>query len=247
MTTRHMSHYTDLLIKVIANTIYLDGSMAGPNTALCGPVVREEGRDWPEMAHTMVGIKRLTNVRDLAQRCIDDNVPGDFIETGVWRGGCCILMRGVIADNNDGRTVYVADSFAGLPRPTMREDEGDELYKYPELAVSEETVRKNFDKYGLLDQQVVFLKGFFQETLPQLGNVKFSLIRLDGDMYESTIVALDHLFPRLSIGGFVIVDDYGALAPCRQAVTEYRATHNIDSPIHAIDHTGIWWRKDKGR
>lgn len=193
----------------------------------------------------MVGIKRLTNLRDLARRCIDENIPGDFIETGVWRGDCCILMRSVIADNNDRRAVYVADSFAGLPAPTIRQDDGSELHQYPELAVSEDTVRNSFAKYGLLDQQVVFVEGFFQETLPRLGDIKFSLIRLDGDMYESTIVALDHLHPRLSIGEFVIVDDYGALAPCRQAVADYRAAHGINSPIHTIDHSGVWWRKDE--
>ncbi|RVD44263.1 macrocin O-methyltransferase, partial [Mesorhizobium sp. M8A.F.Ca.ET.023.02.2.1] len=94
--------YTDLLIKIIANTIYgsgsqvMDPSKVGQST----PFNREDrlnGRDWPTVAHSMAGIKRLTNLRDLVQRAIDENVLGDFIEAGVWRGGCCILMRGVLA------------------------------------------------------------------------------------------------------------------------------------------------------
>jgi hypothetical protein len=195
----------------------------------------------------MVGLERLKNLRDLMQSAIDQGIPGDFIETGVWRGGCCILMRGVLAANLvPDRKIYVADSFSGLPPPNPKdypEDEGDMLYTCAQLAVPLEQVKANFAAYGLLDGNVVFVPGLFQETLPKLEAGPFALIRLDGDMYESTIVALNALYPRLSPGGFAIIDDYGAMKSCHQAVTDYRHWHRIDTPIQEIDWTGVWWQK----
>jgi hypothetical protein len=83
----------------------------------------------------------------------------------------------------------------------------------------------------------------FNDTLPSLRCGPLVLIRLDGDLYESTAVALEHLHSKLSPGGFVIVDDFGIAAGCRQAVLDYRAQHKIDAPIHQIDRSGVWWRK----
>jgi len=181
------------------------------------------------------------------QQTLDENVPGDYIETGVWRGGCCIMMRGVLAANGTkGRKVYVADSFAGLPPPKPDQypkDRGDKHYLNSELAVSIDQVRANFDRYGLLDDQVVFIEGFFENTLPGLAAGQFAIIRLDGDMYESTMTALDALYPKLAAGGFVVIDDYGALSNCRAAVDEYRSKLGITSPMIEIDWTGIFWRK----
>ena len=108
-------------------------------------------------------------------------------------------------------------------------------------------MQANFARYGLLDDRTVFLEGLFQDTLPQLHGERFALIRLDGDMYESTIVALDHLYPQLSPGGYVIIDDYGAIAACRQAVTDFRSRYGIDTEINRVDWTGVWWRKPIAR
>lgn len=208
---------------------------------------RAIGGDWPSVAHSMVGIARLRNLAELGQSVIDENIPGDFIETGVWRGGCCILMKGVLKSNGSYRKVYVADSFEGLPKPNAKKypkDSGDTHYAHNDaLAVSVEQVKANFAAYDLLDESVVFVKGLFQDTLHKLPNEPLALLRLDGDMYESTIVALEALYPRLSPGGYIIIDDYGALGPCRQAVTDYRSQHRITAPIQTIDHTGVWWRK----
>ncbi|ESY74863.1 TylF/MycF family methyltransferase [Mesorhizobium sp. M1050] len=243
--------YTDLLIKVIANTIYgsasqvIDPSKMGETT----PFNREDrllGRDWPAVAHSMAGIKRLTNVRDLVQRVIDENVPGDLIETGVWRGGCCILMRGVLAANEvKNRKIYVADSFDGLPPPdagNFPADSGDRLHEYRQLAIDQAQVESNFAAYDLLDDQVVFVKGLFGDTLPERVAGPLALIRLDGDMYESTMDSLEALYPRLSPGGFAIIDDL-AHPPCRQAVDDYRACNAIEAEVHEIDWTGGWWQK----
>ncbi len=109
--------------------------------------------------------------------------------------------------------------------------------------MSEEEVRANFERYGLLDEQVRFLKGFFQDTLADAPIEQLAVVRLDGDMYESTIVALDALYPKLSVGGYLIVDDWGAVPGCRQAVEDYRRDHGITEPIVEIDWTGVYWQR----
>ena len=238
--------YLDLLIKCLSNLVY------GPPPAdpwNDGLLRRGFGPGWDRQspAHTMVGIRRLENLRELVERTIDLEIPGDFIETGVWRGGCCILMRGVLAAKGvHGRKVYAADSVRGLPPPKPAlypADAGDVHHMMPALAVSLGEVKANFDRYGLLDEQVVFVEGFFSETLPSLKAGPFALIRLDGDMYESTYVALEALYPKLSIGGFVVVDDYGAVEGCRAAVTDYRTRLGVREEFHQIDWTSIWWQK----
>ena len=238
--------YLDLLVKVLTNTIYRDAAMDAGHTGF-QTKLREEGRDWPSVAHTMAGVQRLNNLRELAQRVIDEEIPGDFIEAGVWRGGCCILMRGILTANGiNDRKVYLADSFAGLPAPNPQDyphDAGLNLHVHSELAVSVDQVKQNFSSYGLLDDQVVFVKGFFQETLPSLQASPFALIRIDGDLYESTYVALEALYSKLSPGGFIIIDDYGAMPACRASVSDYRARLGIEAPIHTIDWTGVWWQK----
>jgi O-methyltransferase len=98
-------------------------------------------------------------------------------------------------------------------------------------------------RYDLLDEQVVFLKGLFKDTLPQLIDHRFALIRLDGDMYESTMDALTNLYDRVSDRGFVIVDDYGALKKCRKAVHDFLDGRSLKVDIQKIDETGVWWRK----
>jgi O-methyltransferase len=235
--------YLDLLIKTLANTIYGDPSNAYWNRGIVDEAIRHEGRDWPSQAHTMVGVLRLENLRDLVQRALDNNIPGHFIETGAWRGGCCILMRGVLAANAVAdRRVYVADSFEGLPPPRVWQDAGDPHHSFKELAIGLDEVKSNFRKYGLLDEQVKFVKGFFHETLPALKTRPFALIRLDGDMYESTMTALEALYPKLSPGGFVIIDDY-AIENCRHATTDFRDKYRIAAPVTEIDWTGVWWQK----
>jgi len=244
-TTRDL--YLDLLIKILTNMIYGDPSTNPVNRGPFQAELRRQGWDWPAIAHTMIGVERLENVRQLAQKVIDETIPGDFIETGVWRGGCCILMRGVLKANGiKDRRVYAADSFAGLPPPDPTiypQDQGWDLHVHKELAISLEEVKDNFSRYGLLDDQVVFVKGFFSDTLPTLKAGPFSLIRLDGDLYESTHVALEALYPKLSPGGFIIIDDYKLIPPCQRAVDDYRARMQITAPMRDADWNCVWWQK----
>ena len=211
--------------------------------------VRGEGRDWPADAETMIGLKRLDNLQSCIECILEDGIPGDLIETGVWRGGASIFMRGVLKAYDDTtRCVWAADSFQGLPKATpgvWRDDERGRLSEFGTLAVSMEQVRANFDRYGLLDDQVRFLPGWFRDTLPSAPIQRLSLMRLDGDMYESTMDAIEALYPKLSIGGYCIIDDYYTHSGARQAVNEYRERNAISEPIEQIDWAGGFWRRKR--
>jgi O-methyltransferase len=208
---------------------------------------RAEGRDWPLDAETMVGLRRLENLQECIASVVADGVPGDVVETGVWRGGAMIFARATLEALGDGeRRVWCADSFDGLPRPDPERyaaDEGDVHHTYRQLAIPLDEVRANFERYGLLDDRVRFLPGWFRDTLPSAPIDTLAVLRLDGDMYESTIVALDALYPKVAPGGYVIVDDYGAAPACRQAVEDFRAEHAVAEPLLAIDWTGMYWRR----
>jgi len=196
--------------------------------------------------HTMIGRLRLENVAACLERIRQDDVPGDLIECGVWRGGAAIFMRGYLkAYGITDRIVWVADSFAGLPPPSLPQDEGLDLSaaKYPMLAISLATVRDLFARYDLLDDQVRFLEGWFKDTLPQAPMARLALLRIDGDLYESTWDALSALYWKLSAGGFAIVDDYYCILACRQAVDDYREREKITDPLERIDWTGVFWQK----
>ena len=191
--------------------------------------------------------RSLDNVQFCAQDILANQVPGDFIETGVWRGGSVIFMRALLKSYNvTNRCVWVADSFAGVPPPNPERypwDAGIRLDVYPQLAVSMGEVQRNFERYGLLDAQVRFLPGWFRDSLPSAPIEALALMRLDGDLYESTMDALVHLYPKLSVGGYVVIDDYGAIEACRQAVHYYRTSHNITEEIRVVDWTGVYWQR----
>lgn len=209
-------------------------------------VRRRERQIWPGYADTMIGLRRLDNLQYSIETALAEGVEGDLIETGVWRGGACIFMRAVLAAYGIGdRRVFVADSFEGLPKPDVEKypaDKGDTHFIYKQLAVSREEVENNFRRYGLLDDQVVFLEGWFKDTLPKAPIAKLSVLRLDGDMYGSTMESLENLYPRLSRAGFCIIDDYDYPA-CKAAVNDFRSAHEIDSEVKDIDGSAVYWRK----
>lgn len=143
-------------------------------------------------------------------------------------------MRAILAAHGDTtRKVFVADSFEGLPPPDAEKFPQDRwcvYHTFKNLAISLEAVRDNFKRFGLLDDRVVFLKGWFKDTLPTAPIDHLSVLRLDGDMYQSTMEALESLYPKLSKGGFCIIDDYG-LEGCKMAVDDFRRKNGIDSPF----------------
>jgi hypothetical protein len=218
-------------------------AMQGAGTARAE---REDGVIWPMYAHTMIGLRRLDNIQDCVETVLREGVAGDLIEAGVWRGGATIFMRAILkAHDVTDRRVFVADSFAGLPPPDTAcypQDAGDKHHAIRILEVSRREVETNFERFGLLDSQVVFLQGWFEDTLPAAPIERLAVMRVDGDMYSSTTQALSALYPKLSSGGFCIVDDY-ALDGCQRAVDDFRAAQGIASPLEKIDWTGVFWRK----
>jgi O-methyltransferase len=195
----------------------------------------------------MVGLKRLDNLQYCITEVLRKNIPGDLIETGVWRGGATILMRAVLKAYGDrNRCVWVADSFEGLPKPDGRyqQEVGDLHWTYKSvLGVSLEQVKANFARYGLLDEQVHFLAGWFKDTLPTAPISQLAILRLDGDIYSSTMDALQNLYPKLSPGGYAIIDDYGWSPLCKQAVDDFRADRKVKEPLERIDWSGVFWEK----
>jgi hypothetical protein len=237
--------YLDLLERALTGMLSQDSSIS-PWTTGYDSETRMIGRDWPSTAQTMIGLARMRNLRVLAERVVQEDIPGDMLEAGVWRGGACILMRAVLqAYGITDRTVWVADSFVGLPEAdptTYPADAGDQHAIEDALRVSKSEVQANFKRYGLLDQQVRFLKGWFNETLAAAPIARLAILRLDGDMYSSTIQTLDALYDKVSLGGYVIVDDY-ILPGCRQAVDDYRDRRGIREELNEVDGAAVFWRK----
>lgn len=243
------SIYLDLLKRCVTNLIYQDHAVLGGQAKPFVLQERAEGRDWPAVAHTMIGIKRLDALHYCVGDVLDRGVPGDFIEAGVWRGGAAIFMRGVLKVRGiTDRVVWAADSFEGVPPPNPQKYPQDANYKfheYAELAVSLEEVQSNFRRYALLDEQVRFLKGWFRDSLPGAPIGRLAVLRIDGDLYESTMDALTWLYPRLEPGGYAIIDDFGDVRGCQQAVLDYRAANRITEDIITVDWSGAFWRKER--
>jgi len=199
-------------------------------------------------AHSLVGLHGLGHIERLAAQVFADGIEGDFVDAGTWRGGTAIYMRALqTAYGQKHRLVWVADSFTGVPKPTSGPDVAANLdlstERYPWFYASLREVRDNFSTYGLLDNGVKFLPGLFADTLPVAPIDKIALLRLDGDLYSSTMDSLNALYDKVVCGGYIIVDDYG-LAPCKQAVDEFRASRGITAPIEKISWTIVHWRKE---
>ena len=241
--------YLNLVAATLAGTIYEDPPLAAGGSTTYDANLREHGWDWPSNAFTMVGSKRLQNVRSLLESVIGSNVPGDFVETGVWRGGASIMARAVLkAYLVTDRRVIACDSFEGLPPPDPARfpaDTGSNFHEFADLSVSLETVKANFAKFDLLDDQVLFLKGWFRDTMPDVPSEQVAVLRLDGDMYESTITPLTHLYDRIPSGGWVIVDDYNVVPAAKQAVHDFLGARGIEARMADIDGVGACFRKDE--
>lgn len=207
---------------------------------------RAFGRDWPGFGYTMIGLKRLDNIQGCVESVLENNVPGDLLEAGVWRGGATIFMRAVLRVRGVvDRNVWVADSFEGMPAPDTEKygaDKGYDLSGCEYLVATIEDVKANFERFGLLDEHVKFLKGWFRDTLPNVPTGKLSVLRIDGDLYGSTMDALSSLYHRVSKGGYVIIDDYYSWPPCRQAVDDFRNSRSVSSPLEDIDGRGVFWQ-----
>lgn len=206
---------------------------------------RMNGWDWPSGAPSMIGWRRMTHLRNECERVIRDGVAGDFLEAGVWRGGAAMMMRGVLkAYAVEDRKVIAADSFAGLPQDTDTGDSAAFLRDAATLAVSLDEVKSAFFRYGLLDKQVVFVKGDFATTLNNVPTDRLAVLRLDGDTYASAKDSLSALYDKLSPGGSLILDDYFLFKDYQRAIDEFRVERGILDPVVRIDSYGGYWIKN---
>jgi O-methyltransferase len=206
--------------------------------------LRIAGMDWPLSGLTMVGLDRLDDLQACVESVVRDGIEGDLIEAGAWRGGASILARATLDSlGADERTVWVADSFEGFPAPDegFPEDGELDLSAFWFLGARLEEVRGYFARFGLEDG-VKFVPGFFEQTLPPLRDERWSIVRLDGDTYEATWLALESLYPGLSAGSYLIVDDYPLIEECKRAVDDFRAEHGIDEPLESVGRIGVRWR-----
>lgn len=212
---------------------------------------RDIGQNYCVNCYTMIGNNRLWHLASLLVDVFKHDVPGDFIETGTWHGGTCMLARAMaLAYRQDHRRVVLADSFQGLPPSSTRADT-DAWAKDTYFQVSMKDVQAGFQRFGLDDtNQVQYRKGFFNESMPLLrqelqhSGRKLAILRIDGDMYESYMDVLYNLYEFLSVGGYVIKDDTGGATT---AVNEFRTLHGISEPQFEAFGTrhghGLYWKK----
>jgi SAM-dependent methyltransferase len=243
--------YLTLVESALAGTIYEDAPLRASGAETYDPTLREYGWDWPSKAFTMIGLRRLRNLRAVIESVIGASVPGDIMEAGAWRGGAGIMARAVLAAYGIAdRRVILADSFEGLPPPnadTYPADTGSDFHTYPELVVPLDEVKRNFAKFGLLDAQVVFVSGWYKDTLPTAPVERLAVLRLDCDMYESTIQVLDNLYDKVSINGWIVIDDFEVVPACRAAVHDFLKLRDLRPEIYPIDGVGVFFRKTDPR
>ena len=180
---------------------------------------------------------------ELAEKCIIDGVPGDFVECGVYAGSQCAAMAYACQKHGDERKIHLFDSFDGIPDAGPLDD--------PKLSrQSKCTLEQCFgymtETWEIEAERLIFHPGWFADTIPGVNIERIAILRLDGDLYESTKTALEGLFPSVVEDGYCIVDDY-ALNGCCLAVRGYFAEHNLDYQIHRIEggQGPVWFRKEK--
>jgi O-methyltransferase len=205
-------------------------------------VISERDRPIVERAlpFTMTGIPRLQALVDAVRYCVRREIPGDFAECGVWRGGSVLaILLTLIDEGVTDRQVWLFDTFTGMTEPSeadtsdFQDASAVELWKesggkpWPELfggdLLSEDVVRQNVATARYPENRLRFVKGPVEETIPAAAPERLALLRLDTDWYESTRHELIHLYPRLVPGGVLILDDYGHWKGARRAVDEYFA------------------------
>lgn len=187
----------------------------------------------------------LCQMHDLVDEIDKRGIKGSIVEMGCWNGGCGAFMSWVTKRNKSNRHIWLFDSFEGLPEVSEEDgqwaknknlkirDKNDKIIKSTELYIaSENKVNEVFDKAGCKNDNVHIMKGFFQETIPktkkEIGDI--AILRLDGDIYESTKYCLDELYDSVVKGGYIIIDDFH-LVGCRRALYEFFYKNNISPHI----------------
>jgi hypothetical protein len=208
------------------------------------------------ITRTLVAYDRLLNTYELARRVERDQVPGAYVECGVWRGGAAALLALLARREGKGRATHLFDSFQGLPSPTLHDGAAPrtagETAERTDLkpvglyvATRDDVSRFLFGGLHLDPRRVLLHEGWFQHTMPALRDqVKpIALLRIDADWYESVKACLEGLYDNVAEGGYVILDDFGSYPGCRRAFEEFREERGLRVVLHRIDAHGVWFRK----
>jgi O-methyltransferase len=195
---------------------------------------------------TMTTPERLYGLREATRYVSREHIPGDCVECGVWRGGSSMAVAlGLLDAGDHQRRLWLYDTFAGMTAPGER-DEAEVHRRFAEISsrgkrwisVPLEEVRANLESTGFPDDRLEFVVGKVEDTIPRRAPRTISLLRLDTDWYESTRHELVHLWPRLSSGGVLIIDDYGHWEGARKAVDDFFDEVGSRPLFARLDYTG---------
>ena len=202
--------------------------------------------------YTMTSPERLFALIQAVRFVSSASIPGDIVECGVWRGGSMMAAaRTLLSGGDTMRNLHLFDTFEGMSPPTDRDvaidgqtarsllqtqDRNDQQSAW--CVATLDDVTTNMESTGYATDLVHYVKGKVEDTIPQHAPSQIAILRLDTDWYESTRHELEQLYPRLNIGGVLIIDDYGHWAGCRQAVDEYFKNRKIPLLLSRVDYTG---------
>jgi len=211
---------------------------------------------------SMAGMARMQSIKRMIETVAQQGLNGSYAETGVWRGGMTIYATAAMQLNGlSARPVYLCDCFRGLPLPRQGSFHArqDAVYFYQNkmLSVGVQMVLQNFQRYGINEKQVVPVEGYFVDSMPKFRaslmsrGERLAILRLDGDMYDSTVDVLYNLYDLVEVGGFVVIDDFSWTPKtgfgARDAIMDFRQLHGIEGDashaVRNIDSTGAWFRK----
>jgi O-methyltransferase len=199
---------------------------------------------------TMTSQERIYTLCEAVKYIVNNNISGDIVECGVWKGGSMMAVADTLLNLNDrSRNLYLFDTFDGMTEPSDKDVDykGIAASKFfwnfrqknqKWCAASLEEAQSFVYSIKYDKNKIHFIQGKVEDTIPEQAPSKIALLRLDTDWYESTRHELIHLFPRLSTGGVIIIDDYGYWQGARRAVDEYIEENKIPLLLNRIDFTG---------
>jgi len=192
---------------------------------------------------TLVGPERLHNLYVLAKRAENENIPGDFLECGVCNGGTAALLARFATRSRLNRTMWLLDSFQGMPVTTTEDGEAAKAHIGKEVG-DIQRVKRVLRRVGADMSRVRIVPGWFQDTFPTVSSSQIALLNIDADWYESVKLCLDTFYDRVVRGGFISFDDYGHWPGCRKAVDEFFAVRRLPYKLQQVDYTAHWFQKE---
>jgi len=201
--------------------------------------------------YTITSVQKMYALYIATKYIVEHNIPGDLVECGIFKGGSSMLMALTLRKlNTTQRKIYLYDTYTGMPKPSKddtnyRNEDMEGLWKRKQKKDHNELlygpldeVRANMYSTGYPQENIKFVKGMVEETLPKIIPDKIAILRLDTDWYESTYHELLHLFPRLSVHGVLLLDDYGCLKGAKKATNQYFKENGIKVLLNRVDYSG---------